>query len=108
VDAVVGLADAIRALRQELMEAIAEGEGMPMQFRLAPIELSLQIAVTKEAQGKIGWHILALGGSYESATTQMLKLRLDPVRVGEDGSVSNDFTISDQAEQAPRVGPRTS
>ena len=40
VDAVVGLADAIAALREELTVAMAEGEGASIQFRLAPIELS--------------------------------------------------------------------
>lgn len=57
-DAAVGLADAIRALREELISAISEGEGGPVHFRLAPIELSLQVAVTKGAQGKIGWHVV--------------------------------------------------
>lgn len=105
-DAVVGLADAIRALREELITVITEGESEPIRFRLAPIELSLQVAVTKEAQGKIGWKVLGLGGSYESATTQTLKLRLEPVLLAGDGTVTHDFTISDQAEQSPRVGPR--
>jgi hypothetical protein len=53
-DAVVGLAEAINALREELMTAIAEGQGEPVQFRLAPIELSLQVTLTKGAEGKIG------------------------------------------------------
>jgi Trypsin-co-occurring domain 2 len=106
VDTVVGLADAIGALREELTAAIAEGDGASIQFRLAPIELSLQVAVTKEAQGKIGWHVLGLGGSYESATTQTLRLRLEPVLLAEDGTIKRDFAISDQADRPPRVGPR--
>lgn len=105
-DATVGLADAIAALRKELLVAVDEGKDAPMQFRLTPVELSLQVAVTKEADGKIGWHVLGLGGSYVSATTQTLMLRLEPVWRKEDGSYSSDFTIADQGRESPHFGPR--
>lgn len=105
-DVVVGLADAIGALREELVTAIAEGQGAPMRFKLAPIELTLQVAVTKEGQGKIGWKVLGLGGSYQSATTQTLTLRLEPLWQADDGSLTSDFAVSDQAKQEPRFGPR--
>ncbi|HEY3954607.1 MAG TPA: trypco2 family protein [Streptosporangiaceae bacterium] len=105
-DAIVGLADAIKALRKELMAAITEGQGEPVQFKLAPIELSLQVVVTKGAEGKIGWHVLGLGGSYNSASTQTLKLRLEPVTVKDDGTIGDEFTVSDQVEKSPRIGPR--
>lgn len=67
---------------------MAEGANAPVRFRLAPAELTLQVAVTKEAQGKIGWKVLGLGGSYQSATTQTLKLRLEPLGQAEDGSLT--------------------
>jgi Trypsin-co-occurring domain 2 len=105
-DVVVGLADAIGALREELVTAIAEGEGAPMRFKLAPVELTLQVGVTKEGQGKIGWKVLGLGASYQSATTQTLKLKLEPLWRADDGSLTSDFAISDQAKQEPRFGPR--
>ncbi len=106
-DATVGLAAAIAALRLELLAAMDEGNDAPMKFRLAPIELSLQVAVTKEAGGKIGWHVLGLGGSYASATTQTLAVRLDPVWRKDDGSYTSDFAIADEATQSPHFGPRT-
>ena len=105
-DTTVGLADAIAALRKELLTAMDEGKDAPMRFRLTPVELSLQVAVTKEAEGKIGWHVLGLGGSYSSATTQTLVLRLEPVWRQEDGSYSSDFTIADQGAESPHFGPR--
>jgi hypothetical protein len=106
-DMTVGLADAIAALRTELLAAMGEGAGAPMRFRLAPVELSLQVAVTKEAGGKIGWHVLGLGGSYTSAATQTLALRLEPVWRKDDGFYTADFTIADQGDQSPHFGPRT-
>jgi len=39
-DIVLGLADAIAALRKELLAAVDEGQGEAMRFRLAPVELS--------------------------------------------------------------------
>jgi hypothetical protein len=102
----VGLADAITALRRELLAAMDVGKDAPMRFRLAPVELSLQVAVTKEAGGKIGWNVLGLGGSYTSATTQTLALRLEPVWQQDDGSYTSDFTIADRTVQSPRIGPR--
>lgn len=105
-DATVGLTEAIGALRQELLDAMGEGKDAAMRFRLAPVELSMQVAVTKEAGGKIGWHVLGLGGSYSSATTQTLKLRLEPVWKLDDGSYTSDFTIADTSPKLPRIGPR--
>ena len=103
----VGLAEAIAALREELLAAMDEGQDAPMRFRLAPVELSLQVAVTKEAGGKIGWHVLGLGGSFSSAVTQTLGLHLEPVWRQDNGSYTGDFSIADQHPQSPHFGPRT-
>ena len=101
----ISLAAAIAALREQLMIATDAGEDANMRFRLAPIELTLQAAVTNEAGGKIGWHIIGLGGSHESATTQILKLRLDPVWKQSDGSYTDGFVVSDQSQQVASFGP---
>jgi hypothetical protein len=104
----VGLADAIEALRGELSEAIRRGSQQGMQFQLDPIELTIQVAVTKEANGKIGWTVLGLGGSYEAASTQTLKLRLTAVWKSADGTLVKDFTIAgdlERGEQRPRTPP---
>ena len=103
----VGLADAIAALREELLTAAEAGEDERMQFRLTPIELSLQVAVTREGEGKIGWKVLGLGGSYSAASTQTLRLQLEPMWRQDDGSYVNDVVVADQQGQAPRFGPAT-
>ena len=104
-DVVVGLADAIAILREELLAAMDEGTDKAMRFRLAPVELSLQVAMTKEADGKLGWKVLGLGAAVTSATTQQLVLRLEPVWRREDGTYTSDFTIADQRGSAPHIGP---
>ncbi|MFC0542156.1 trypco2 family protein [Kutzneria chonburiensis] len=107
-DAVVGLAEAIEALRAELTAAVAEGQDSAMQFTLEPVELTVQAVVEKNANGKIGWKILEAGGSYKSATTQTLKLTLTPMWRREDGTLVRDFTISavQSAGERDHVGPK--
>ncbi len=106
-DAWLDLSDAIEGLRQALTEAIDRGAGHGMQFELSPVELTLQAALTREGQGKVGWKVIEAGGSVESATTQTLKLSLRPVWRRQDGSVVRDFTISDiQSGSGPQAfGP---
>jgi hypothetical protein len=103
---VVGLAGAIEALRAELTDAVSRGGGEPMRFRMEPIELSMQVVVTKQADGRIGWGALGIGGSYDAATTQTLKLRLQPVWQHADGTIAEDFTVADQQATPQRFGPR--
>ena len=95
----VGLAEAIGALRAELVLAMDEGAGQQMQFTLDPVELTFQTVITKDADGKIGWKVLEVGGSYQSQATQTLTLRLTPVWRAKDGRLVSDFTIADA--QAP-------
>ena len=58
--AIVGLAEAVESLHPELMNAVEAGKGQQMQFSVEPIELTAQVAVTKEADGKIGWNLPGL------------------------------------------------
>jgi hypothetical protein len=104
-NAVVGLAAAIEALRAELTDAIGLGRGQPIQFGIEPIELTVQAAITKEANGKIGWSVLGAGASYDAASTQTLTLRLTPMWKATDGRLTADFTIADAALAQDHFGP---
>ena len=106
-DVVVGLAEAIKALRTELLTAMDEGQDAAMRFRLQPVDLTLQVAVTKDAGGKIGWHVLGLGASYTSATTQTLGLRLEPLWLQASGEYTSDGLITDRGARESHVGPHT-
>jgi hypothetical protein len=102
--AVVGLADAIEALRAELTKAIDKGKDKRMRFSIEPIELSIQVGVTKDASGKVGWMVLEVGGSFETATTQTLTLRLAPLWQLPDGTVTSSPTIASAGEAGDRFG----
>jgi Trypsin-co-occurring domain 2 len=105
--AVVGLAEAVESLRAELLTAVEAGKGQPMQFSVEPIELVAQVAVSKEADGKIGWQLLGIGGSYESASTQTLTLKLAPVWKKPDGTLEKDFTIASPGSASDVIGPHS-
>lgn len=95
---VVGLADAIGALRDELIRAWASGQQQRLRFKPAPVELTVQVAVTSAGSGRAGirWWLVELGGevSRESVVTQTLKLSLDPVMYDDQGQLV-DVEISD-------------
>ncbi|WP_330254204.1 hypothetical protein OG874_06475 [Nocardia sp. NBC_00565] len=103
--ALVGLADAIRALREELTSAMQDGWNQPMRFGLEPIELTVEAAVTKDAHGQIGWKIIEFGGTYEKARTQTLKLLLTPMWGLPDGTTTQDFSIASMNAEGDRFGP---
>lgn len=76
----IPLPQMLAQLRNDLLEAKAEGEGKDLHFLVDDIELELQMATTQEAQGGGGikfWVVNAQGsGKIASNATQKLKLRL--------------------------------
>lgn len=85
----VELADLIGQLRSELTEAMRAGENEELRFELGPVELELTVAVTREAKpgAKVKFWVVELGAeaTVGSATTQTIKLQLDPRRRGTTG-----------------------
>lgn len=106
VDAVIGLADAIDALRGELITAAGRGREQDMRFAIEPVELTVQVAATKDVNGKIGWHIFEAGGGYETVATQTLTLKLTPLWKRPDGTLTSDFAIASPAFGTEVFGPR--
>lgn len=104
----VGLADAIIALREQMTLVIDEGKDKNMQFELSPIELSLQAVLTKGGHAGLTWQIVQAGGEVEHASTQRIVVTLTPVWKTDDGRKVRDFTVTDirPADAAqPRIGP---
>jgi hypothetical protein len=87
----VGLTEAIEALRDALVAAWWDGQQQRVRFKVEPVELTMQVGVTRAGTGSAGirWHVLALGGerSREAVSTQTLKLRLAPVLFDAQGKV---------------------
>jgi hypothetical protein len=105
--AIVGLADAVKALRSELIEAVTDGQGEWMRFSLDPIELTMQAVVTKDVNGKIGWKVLEFGAKYDAQTTQSITLKLTPQWRQPDGTLTTNFTIAGETPPGAQFGPQS-
>ncbi len=94
---VVPLADAITALRNELWKACWDGQANRLKFKPAPIELTLQVAVTAQgkASGGIKWWLIDASGelSRQSVATQTVKLTLQPVMFDQSGHPLDEIFI---------------
>ena len=94
----VSLSAAIGALRDELMHAVwagqfpyqLNGQQRTLRFKPAPIEVTLQVAVTSEGTAKAGvkWWLIEAGAelSREKVATQTVKLTLEPAMFDENGN----------------------
>jgi hypothetical protein len=86
---VVPLSAAIGALRDELTRAWWDGRDQSVRFKPAPVELTLQVAVTSAGTGRAGvkWWLIELGGevSRQSVVTQTVKVTLEPMMFDEEG-----------------------
>lgn len=97
----IPLSEAIRALRRELVEAVREGEGEELRFALGPVELELQLEVSKEAGGEasIAFWLVTVGakGSRTQATTHTVSLTLTPI--GPSGE--KDVVVRSRVAERP-------
>jgi hypothetical protein len=96
----IPLAKAIQDLRNELLQAVAEGQGKDLRFKLDPVELELSLGMTYKAGGQAGvkFWVLDIGAKadVERAATHTLKLKLNPV--DKNG---NQFMVRDTVDKMP-------
>lgn len=86
----VGLPEAIESLRADLSQAWSDGQRRRVRFRVEPVELTVQVALTRSVNGTAGvkWYVLTFGAgkAKETVATQTLKLRLTPVLSDDEGN----------------------
>ncbi len=91
----IGLADAIRAVRQELLQAIEEGADSPLAFTARRVDLTFQVVFTAGKGGGAGikaWVVSAdFRGEKSTATKHKVKVRLAPI----DRATGTSLDISD-------------
>ncbi|MFO1036166.1 MAG: trypco2 family protein [Geminicoccaceae bacterium] len=96
----IPLAEAIKDLRAELLEAMREGADKGLRFRLKPVELELNLSMSREggAGGKVKFWVVELGadGKLQQATTHRLKLILEP-----RGPGGKEVDVSDADAERP-------
>ncbi|MFH9084651.1 MULTISPECIES: trypco2 family protein [unclassified Streptomyces] len=76
----IGLADALKALRDELAQATHEAEGHAVRLHVESVDLNLQVAVTDslEAGGGVKFWVVSANGKATGTTavTHTVSLRL--------------------------------
>lgn len=98
-DSAVGLPEAIRSLRAELSQAMEEGAGEELRFRVGPVELEFEVQLTREAgvDGGVRFWVVSVGakGSTATATTHRVKISLQP-QTAEGGDVAVAEAVSER------------
>jgi hypothetical protein len=109
----VSLSDAIRSLRDELTSAAVAGEQNLLRFQPGPIELTLEVAVTKsgKASGGVKWWLVDAHGELakQTVSTQTVKVTLEPIVFDADGQPSHvyiDAPASDRVQGEQRFDPQ--
>jgi hypothetical protein len=100
------LAELIAKLRDDLEEAMEDGEGRAIRFRTQAVELELKLGVTRVAKGKAGIKFWVLDASVDGEVgkekLQTVKLTLVPqVRDNKTGGYV-DATIAATTQGLPR------
>jgi hypothetical protein len=100
VDVEIPLADAVRALRRELQEAIRRADGEDLQFALGPIELELQLSLSRQMGGEAGvaFWVIKLGGKAGRSQTETHRVKLSLTPVTASGA---DVRVSDDVDARP-------
>jgi hypothetical protein len=97
----VGLAEAVRAIRDELISAQAQAPREGVRFELGPIEMEFAVTLSRGADGKAGVQIgvvtLGVGGSVSSESVHRVKFVLTP----KDAETGDALEIASQLDSIP-------
>lgn len=96
----IGLTEALRGLRAELIESMAEADGQEVQFRLGPVDVEFQVALQETVAGEAGvkfWVVNAGAKASDSTTTtHTVRIQLNPAT--KDGL---EVWTGDRVEEFP-------
>jgi hypothetical protein len=101
MDQLIGLSDAVDALRRELTAARQSGQGQPTLFEVGPVEIELSVVVKKSGSGRAGVNIgvvtIGGGGGLAREQTHRVKITLTP----KDRSTGSAPIINDVVSELP-------
>ncbi|GLW57967.1 trypco2 family protein [Kitasatospora phosalacinea] len=87
----IELADAIEAVRRELLDAAERGRGQALQFEVGPVTLDFTVELTRDARAKGGikaWVLSAdAEGGVKHTRTHQVSVTLTPKDAATGGSV---------------------
>lgn len=101
------LVEVISSLREDIAEAIAEGDGKDVKFDVGEIEVELKASITRSDEtdigGKLSFTIFGIGGETggsqkeqkASENAHVIKLKLEPKIKNLETGEYDDVTMSD-------------
>lgn len=100
----IPLADAVAAVRDELIEAAARGGGHPeVVFAVGPVEMAFEVELRADASAKAGFKLWAVGAEAQAGVsrgrTHRVAFTLTPRNVG-----GGDLLVSGAQGRRP-AGP---
>ncbi|MET7704057.1 trypco2 family protein [Streptomyces sp. NPDC005485] len=82
----IELADAVAAMRDELLQASARGAGQDLAFKVGPVELEFAVELRADARAKAGFKAWVVTGEAEAGVartrTHRVKIALTPQQPG--------------------------
>jgi len=100
----ITIAEAVEQLRDDLLQAMAQGNDRKVQFGLEEVELELGLTATREAEAgaKVKWLVVDFGGKGKAGSedTHKLTLKLIPITKNESGKFRR-LLITDALEKEP-------
>ncbi|MGW2651906.1 trypco2 family protein [Streptomyces sp. NPDC001393] len=66
----IGLADAVAAVRDELLEAAARGAGREIAFAVGPVEMEFEVELRVDARAKAGFRVWAVTADTEAGVAR--------------------------------------
>ncbi|WP_410877421.1 trypco2 family protein [Nocardia sp. A7] len=97
----IELADAVAALRDELLTAAARGTGAPLNFEVGPIELSFEVELRRDAKAKAGFKAWVVTGDAEVGAGHARKQRVTLTLTPKNPSGGDVLVGSDQQHSVP-------
>lgn len=100
------LAEVIKALRENLIEAQSQGEGQNIRFNVTNVDVELQTVIEKEAGGgaKVKFWVVEANanGKYKDSTTHKIKLSLQAVDMTKTttGEQNNSLLVNDKVKRS--------
>ncbi|MGP8300199.1 trypco2 family protein [Streptomyces inhibens] len=102
----IGLADAVAAVRGELLAATVSGAGQEIAFAVGPVEMEFEVELRADAKAKAGFRVWAVTANAEAGVsrgrTHRVSFTLTPKNVS-----GGDLLINGHTERPAGPGDMT-
>ncbi|EWC61250.1 hypothetical protein UO65_3437 [Actinokineospora spheciospongiae] len=99
----IELADAVAALRDELIEAATRGRSPWVSFTVGPIELEFAVELKKDTKAKAGFKAWVVSGDVEAGAARAVTHRVK-ISLTAKNAAGGDVQVGSQADRPDGPG----